>query len=392
MDIELGQFFTREAMSSVLAQCLGPKKPKIAVDVSVGEGALLKAIQKRWRNTKLLGVEFDRKLKIKNICEAVQLFGNGLDVNLPGTIRQLYGEIDLAVNNPPFKSIRRSESTDQILGDCGLLGAIGKSKNYPAEIVFLAQNLRILSRNGTLAIIVPSGIINNDRWKGLRSSLLRSNRVLKAIELPPRIFDKTEARTFMLVLRKGGVTDKVSLYNAGPDGEIGESISISKSQAEHRMDWRYYNEIDSASPHDISLDSVFTLEDLGAEIFRGQISSVEARCKSVNVFHTTDMTGIGQIKDFKTKSRSSVYRTAKSGDILVARVGTRCIGRTCFLKKGELIVSDCIYVIRLEPRFRQLVWKKFATEEFSGELRKLARGVCAQYVTKKQLLDITIIN
>ncbi len=389
MNRELEQFFTNEHMSRLIASNLKAKQPKTVIDVGAGEGALLGAIKNRWKSARLLGVDIDPRVrKAQSVSHIESILGDGLDHKLPGLIATTYGHIDLAVSNPPYTAIRGNKSTELILKDAGLFDAIGKSKNYPAELVFLAQNLRILKNEGALAIILPSGIINSDRWIKLRGLLCRSHRLTTVIELPDKIFEKTEAKTYALILQKGGCTRSVRLLKTDEEGVLSSSIKITAQQAIERMDFSYYlidrSKDSLATPH-------FTLRELGAQIFRGQLSSSTAKTAKVNLFHTSDMSSSPtSVRISNGLSGLEHPHAIKKGDIVVARVGTRCIGRMCFISGGSAIASDSVYVIRLAPKFQRYVWRSLSSVNGIEQVKTLCRGVCAKYITKDQLFDLPL--
>lgn len=389
MNRELEQFFTNEHMSRLIASKLKAKQPKTVIDVGAGEGALLGAIKDRWKSARLLGVDIDPRVrKAQAVSHIESILGDGLDHKLPAFIETKYGHIDLAVSNPPYTAIRGNKSTELILKDAGLFDAIGKSKNYPAELVFLAQNLRILKDEGALAIILPSGIINSDRWVKLRKLLCGSHRLTTVIELPDKIFEKTEAKTYALILQKGGRTRSVRLLKTDEEGVLSSCIKITARQAVERMDFSYYladrSKDSLAAPH-------FTLRELGAQVFRGQLSCSMAKAVKVKLFHTSDMgSSPTSLRISGDRSGLGHPHAIKKGDIIVARVGTRCIGRMCFISGGYAIASDSVYVIRLAPEFQQYAWKAFSSENGIEQIKALCRGVCAKYVTKDQLLDLPL--
>src|SRR5690606_19906261 len=146
MNRELEQFFTNSDVSNLIASNLIGSAPRTVVDVGAGEGALLKAVSARWKRARLLGVDIDPKLEGGCSAGIERIMANGLDHALPAFLENIYGKIDLAVSNPPYKAITGNTHTDLILKEAGLFEAIGKSKSYPAEVVFLAQNLRILKK------------------------------------------------------------------------------------------------------------------------------------------------------------------------------------------------------------------------------------------------------
>lgn len=386
MNRGLEQFFTSESVSRVLASSLVGVQPRLAVDVGAGAGALLKALRSRWDDIHLLGVDIDRTLGHEPLDRCVRMYGDGLDHALPAFLKRAYGHIDLAVSNPPYTAIARSRGTDIILAEAGLLDSVGRSKKYPAELIFLAQNLRILEHEGTLAIIVPSGIVNGDRWRELRRILCSQNSLKVVIELPDNAFAQTEAKTFVMVMQKGGQTTRVSLRRALSDGSLSESRRISVIDAVVRMDWSYYEWHENQKEHS------FCLRELNAEIFRGKLSAAAARKQGVAVFHTADMKHWSSNVWFDECAEPESYGKVRKGDILVARVGSRCLGRLAFVKEGQALITDCIYAIRVPSEVRQHVWCALLSANSRTNLRTLSRGVCAKYITKDQLLDVPLLK
>lgn len=389
MNRDLEQFFTNNQISQLIASNLRTRQPKTVIDVGAGEGALLEAVKRRWKGARLLGVDIDPSVhKAQALAQIESILGDGLDHELPALLTSKYGCIDLAVSNPPYTAIEGNSSTELILKDAGLLEAIGHSRNYPAELVFLAQNLRILKRDGVLAIILPSGIINNDRWTKLRSILCETHRLTTVIELPDNIFEKTEAKTHALILQKGGRTRSVKLLKANQKGKLSSGIRITTQQAVARMDYGYY----LANPNSKESNTAyFTLRDLGAEIFRGQLSRSKAKVMGIQLFHTSHIKNTpSRICIQEDFSESENPHRIRAGDIVIARVGTRCVGRLCFITGGSAVASDSVYVIRLAPKFRKYAWKALSSSESIDRIKVLCRGVCAKYITKDQLLDLAL--
>lgn len=389
MNRDLEQFFTNDQMSQLIASNLKTRQPKTVIDVGVGKGALLEAVKRRWKGVRLLGVDIDPSVHTARAFAQIEsILGDGLDHELPALLTSKYGRIDLAVSNPPYTAIEGNPSTELILKDAGLFEAIGKSRNYPAELVFLAQNLRILKRDGALAIILPSGIINSDRWAKLRSILCEANRLTTVIELPDNIFEKTEAKTYALILQKGGRTRTVKLLRADEKGQLSSGIRISAQQAVARMDYGFY----LAEPLSRESDTAyFTLRELGAEVFRGQLPCSKAKTMGIELFHTSHIQGSpSRICIQGNFAEPGHPHSIRAGDIVVARVGTRCVGRLCFITGGSAIASDSVYVIRLAPKFQRYAWKALSSSQAIDRIRVLCRGVCAKYITKDQLLDLAL--
>ena len=85
---------------------------------------------------------------------------------------------------------------------------------------------------------------------------------------------------------------------------------------------------------------------------------------------------------------SFTEKTTKPGDILIARVGRRCLGRVAFVSKGEAPVSDCIIVVRPEnQRVGRKIWKKLSSKSCREYFAHASLGVGAKYITYKTIKD-----
>lgn len=76
---------------------------------------------------------------------------------------------------------------------------------------------------------------------------------------------------------------------------------------------------------------------------------------------------------------------AGPGDILISRVGKRCIGKVVMVKRGYIPFSDCIY--RLEvPEYIDKSFNSLITKRGQSWLQAYAHGVCAKVISKADLL------
>ena len=125
------------------------------------------------------------------------------------------GEMDVVLCNPPFGA-KTVENRWEILrrydlghqwgqGDEGRWyhsGAVRDSQQL--GILFIERSLRLLNDGGRLAIIVPEGYLCNPTYGYVRQWLLENARILALVELPRRIFTKSDVdlRSNILVAEK----------------------------------------------------------------------------------------------------------------------------------------------------------------------------------------------
>jgi predicted RNA methylase len=184
-----GQFFTPQA---VVACCYAlvaaelPGAPRI-VDPACGDGAFLTYAAERAIGApdQLVGCDLDPAL-IAGLA-ASGLTGarvaDGLDpASLPD------GAFDLVIGNPPF----------------GVATSANGSAALASEARFLIRAVELARAGGLIALVLPSGVLSNERLRTLRAGLLERCTILASIDLPRDTFRHagTSAACGILLLRK----------------------------------------------------------------------------------------------------------------------------------------------------------------------------------------------
>ncbi|ALZ75379.1 N-6 DNA methylase [Rheinheimera sp. F8] len=378
MTDNLNQYYTRNEFSDSLVNTISMNNPLIALDLGFGSGDLLLAAKRRWRNISLVGIDLDSKnvteANEKKLIEAIHL--DGFCLELPDYIRLNYGSVDLLLSNPPFYSKSIDRNCREVLKKAGLEFCIGKNtKTIPAEIIFLAQNIRLLTEEGQIGIILPAGLLTGIRWRKLRKHIFENYKVNEIIQLPRNSFHKTEAETFILNISMRKIDDFV--YDIKITDYLSKSsIFIEKSCAILRADYSYHNKSHSTLP-------VYKNEDY--KIFRGSLSNKSCSLKYKFHIHTSDLP-VAPTEIYIPQFDEEHESFAKSGDILIARVGTRCIGRIAFIKDGNAPVSDCVIVIRPKNLvIGQYLWSKISSSDGVEYITNSALGVGAKYITQEYI-------
>lgn len=378
--MHLNQYYTEDRYGDLLIRNLSLLQPKIALDLGFGTGNLLNAARRRWSDLSLVGIDIDNNNVAKAISHSsIQAFElNGFDPFLPEIINERFGDIDLLVGNPPYFSRDLDQNAKRILDSVGMLECVSnKIKKIPAELIFIAQNLRLLSKKGELGLIVPAGIISGEKWKPVREFLFSNYHVTNVIQLPTDSFKNTDAQTFILIIKH-----KSSPYNYIPLSHINSQLTLKilPQEAFHRADYSYHQKISEPS-------STLSILMNDFHLYRGNKSHNELSIITNQHLHTTNLPDQPQkISCINTHSYSS--NMAKSGDILVARVGRRCLGRVAYVEKGYIPVSDCIIGIRpVNQQIGQMIWSKLSTSTCRDYFSQVALGVGAKYITYKTITD-----
>ena len=121
-------------------------------------------------------------------------------------------EFDAIVANPPFSL--RWEPTDTLAEDFRFKG-YGLAPKSAADFAFLLHGFHFLSKEGTMAIILPHGVLFRGGAEArIREKLLKENYIDTVIGLPSNLFYSTGIPVCILVLKRCKKQDDVLFINA----------------------------------------------------------------------------------------------------------------------------------------------------------------------------------
>jgi hypothetical protein len=199
-----GQFFTPDPVVACCYQLLAgalPSTPRI-VDPACGDGAFLRyaaanaIAEPDW----LSGCELDPALAGALVAGGLAhvRHADGLDpASLPAA------SFDLVIGNPPY--------------------GVGEARNggtEPAsEVRFLLRGLELARRGGHVALVLPSGVLANQRLHGVRAGLLERHTLLAVIALPRETFRNTgtSAACSIVLLRNAPAPAEHQVFFALPE-------------------------------------------------------------------------------------------------------------------------------------------------------------------------------
>ncbi len=385
----IGQYFTVQPVSDMMVSMFQQDTPNRVIDLGVGHGSLLYAAYNRYNKADFYVADIDKKVILK-ISERLPFVNtlhiDGLSKGLSKQMKLKIGSVDIAVCNPPYYRLDKTMELKDLFNKVGLKNST-KLIKFTSDIVFLAQNLQMLKKGGELGIILPDSVFTGHEFVGLREDLLTNHNIRGIIQLPDKIFKKTEARTHILLMEKcGPIHKRISIYQSDFSGNIGEAVNISADDLLYRMDHSYYawKELNKYS------NEIMTLGDLNVEIKRGHKTKKYLQGKNIPFFHTTSFPS-----DIKTKinlENSPVFDdvSTEPGDILIARVGKRCVGKVSMVNSGKQIISDCVYRVRAPKKHRSRIFRELISDKGQQWLRVIAHGVCAQVISKRDLLHFPL--
>ncbi|MDL5045232.1 N-6 DNA methylase [Oscillatoria amoena NRMC-F 0135] len=121
-------------------------------------------------------------------------------------------EFDAIVANPPFSL--RWEPNDTLAEDFRFK-SYGLAPKSAADFAFLLHGFHFLGSSGTMAIILPHGILFRGGAEArIREKLLKDNHIDTIIGLPSNLFYSTGIPVCILVLKKCKKHDDVLFINA----------------------------------------------------------------------------------------------------------------------------------------------------------------------------------
>jgi type I restriction-modification system DNA methylase subunit len=244
----------------------------------------------------------------------------------------------------------------------------------------------MLKDGGQLGIIIPDGLITSHRYRLFRENLIQNYKIKGIIELPSKVFSKTEAKTYILIIKKDKKTSRtVPVYLSNHIGEIIDKIMVRKEDLIQRMDFTYnsWNKvIKSTGP---------SLQDLGVSIIRGRQSKKELFNSGKRYLHTSDLKVAIEFLNVGENIFDNNLPHAKEGDIVISRVG-KILGKVLYIEKGQVLISDCVYVIRTQKKFRRRIIQTLVSDYGQKWIQAHAHGVCAKVISKTDLYNFKLLS
>lgn len=254
-----GEFYTPQQISDILSAIVtldsqDPKKgekKKIerVLDFACGSGSLLLNVRKRITEAggtigKIYGQE--KNITTYNLCRMNMLLHEVKDtefeihhgdtllndwdiLNEINPAKKL--EFDAVVANPPF-SYRWDSS--EAMGEDFRFKSHGLAPKSAADFAFLLHGFHFLSDKGTMAIILPHGVLfRGGSEERIRTKLLKDGHIDTVIGLPANLFFSTGIPVCILVLKKCKKPDDVLFINASSDENFEKGKRQNKLLPEH---------------------------------------------------------------------------------------------------------------------------------------------------------------
>ncbi len=238
-----GEFYTPQQISTILSEIVtldsqepktGPKKKLDKVlDFACGSGSLLLNVRTRIKENggsigKIYGQE--KNITTYNLARMnmllhgmkdteFEIFHGDTLINQWDELNEMNPskkiEFDAIVANPPFSL--RWEPNDTLAEDFRFK-SYGLAPKSAADFAFLLHGFHFLGREGTMAIILPHGVLfRGGAEERIRTKLLKDNSIDTVIGLPSNLFYSTGIPVCILILKKCKKQDDVLFINASSE-------------------------------------------------------------------------------------------------------------------------------------------------------------------------------
>jgi type I restriction enzyme M protein len=243
-----GEFYTPQQISTILSEIvtLDSQEPKTGkkkkldkvLDMACGSGSLLLNVRKRIKDNggsvgKIYGQE--KNITTYNLARMNMLLHGMKDTEFEifhgDTLENSWSllnemnpskktEFDAIVANPPFSL--RWEPNDTLAEDFRFK-SYGLAPKSAADFAFLLHGFHFLGKEGTMAIILPHGVLfRGGAEERIRTKLLKDNHIDTVIGLPSNLFYSTGIPVCILVLKKCKKHDDVLFINASEQYKPGK--------------------------------------------------------------------------------------------------------------------------------------------------------------------------
>lgn len=239
-----GEFYTPQQISTILSEIVvldsqdpaSGKKSKLnkVLDFACGSGSLLLNVRKRGGGIgKVYGQE--NNVTTYNLARMNMLLHGMKDTEFEifhgDTLKNQWAalsemnpskkmEFDAIVANPPFSL---NWTPNDVMAEDFRFRDYGLAPKSAADFAFLLHGFHFLGNEGTMAIILPHGILfRGAAEERIRAKLLKDNNIDTVIGLPPNLFYSTGIPVCILVLKKCKKEDDVLFIDASRDFEKGK--------------------------------------------------------------------------------------------------------------------------------------------------------------------------
>jgi len=257
-----GEFYTPQRLSDILSEIvtLDSQEPSLGrkknldrvIDFACGSGSLLLNVRKNIVNEGgMIGQIYGQEKNITtyNLARMNMLLHgvrtNEFEIFHGDTLKNEWNilsepnpakkiEFDAVVANPPFSL--KWDASEAMAEDFRFKG-YGLAPKSAADFAFLLHGFHYLSRQGTMAIILPHGVLfRGGAEERIRKKLVKDNNIDAIIGLPSNLFYSTGIPVCIIVLKKCKKQDDVLIINASEYYGKGKRQNFLRDIKNHGVD------------------------------------------------------------------------------------------------------------------------------------------------------------
>jgi type I restriction enzyme M protein len=339
-----GEFYTPQQISTILSEIVtldsqepaNGKKKKLdkVLDFACGSGSLLLNVRRQLGSHgigKIYGQE--KNITTYNLARMNMLLHGVKDsefeihhgdslLNDWSVLKEMNParklEFDAVVANPPFSY--RWEPSETLAEDFRFK-SYGLAPRSAADFAFLLHGFHFLAREGTMAIILPHGVLfRGGAEERIRTKLLKDNHIDTVIGLPANLFFSTGIPVCIVVLKKCKKYDDVLFINAsehyakgkrqnrlriGEDGEPDDIQKIVDTYMHRKTEKRYSRRVsmEEIEKNDYNLNisryvsTAVAEEEIDLQAVNKQLIEIEKKAKEARDKHNQFLRelGLGEI-------------------------------------------------------------------------------------------------
>lgn len=361
------------------------------LELGSGTGRIAEACLSYKNPASYFGVEVDAEL-LRNCKKAASTHYAQINVMDPEALQTALGArlFDVVGGNPPYGMAELSGAAEARLA--ALCPGLPQAKGWgQLDLYFVLESLARLKKPGEAAFIVGAALAEDARLEAFRKALVEAATEVECYELPLNIFEgDIEVQSYLLIARFGHAGKcKVTVGRMEGDSlAIVKQRKISPKAASVRLDLSYHEFLEL----DFSLRRMrgcSTLKELGGSIVRGSRTKNQFLNLGISHFHTSDFPRNGVELHFEHDPERG-YQLAQQGDILIPRVGSRCLDRQAIVVDGCRPYTEAVYRLRLPYLNRDHVLAWVGSEVGTSWRRAIAKGSCAKHLTVTALLNMPV--
>ena len=247
-----GEFYTPQQVSRILAKLVTINKSKLqsVYDPTCGSGSLLLRVGKETKVSSYYGQEFNSTTynlaRMNMLLHGISF--KHFDIKNADTLenpKHKDMKFDAIVANPPYSA---QWSADPKFMEDERFSAYGKlAPKSKADFAFIQHMIYQLSDNGTMAVVLPHGVLFRGASEGtIREYLIKEKNYLDAvIGLPANIFFGTSIPTCILVFKKCREhEDNILFIDASKDFEPGKNQNRLRDEDVDKIIETYKNRVE----------------------------------------------------------------------------------------------------------------------------------------------------